>query len=364
MRYSVNGIIFEIPNGVTHFQFLQSDKVGMEVNKDVVTFSYVQGMTASEFCTKVEGCTPLYNDSVLIPYTKHTKIDRQIIGINRNEEFIKVCHEDLSITQLRYKIEGLKLLNRYYNVTILIGSLTELDLDEYYRLLTDTNLVEVRNKVTDVSEVSNVEVHNSNYHKFKTDRVYLPNSKYRQFRISALDYLVNFFGEMSKVFEDYGFQLVEYEKLKDADSSNIVTFRINTHAREFLKRTIPRIPEHNLMYSGSRVSFALMTSDTDIYEDFRDRYTNLDIVQNRREFKCEDKYGDEWRYDCIWQSQLDDSFSHDFPNTEFGAYGYQFMFTATLEFYDVYDVKFDIVKEIIGNLKFEGKDEYKKYEKI
>jgi hypothetical protein len=90
-----------------------------------------------------------------------------------------------------------------------------------------------------------------------------------------------------------------------------------------------------------------MTPDTNIYEDFKMRYNNLDIIQNHREFKCKDKYDKEWRYDCIWTQSLDDEFSHEYPSNNLNTYGYQFNFNATLEFFDVYDEHYEVIREVL-----------------
>jgi len=350
-KYSVNGLLFDVPEGVTHFKFLPSGECNVRVVKDIMIFEYTQGITAGEFCRLVS-LESVYPESVLIPYLVPTEIKFQSVGINQDDEFIKICHEDINVTQLKYKIADTKLINKFYNLTLLLGAVDGLDsinVDEYYNLLESTGLLIAMNRVENSRDLRNVEIHNSKVHDIKSTRVYLPQSKYQKYRISNLDYISDFINKLSDVFTDYGFELVEYEKIKDAESKNIVTFRINTHAKEFLKRVHPRIPEHNIMFSGARISFMLMTPETDIYEDFKMRYNNIDLVQNMREFKCPDKYGYMWRYDITWQGQLDDTFSHDFPQTDLSTYGYQFPFTATLEFFDVYDVVYDLIQELSVN---------------
>lgn len=354
-RYSVNGILFDIPEGVTHFKFVPSNQCNVSTHLDVIIFEFTFGVTADEFC-RLASLTAVYPECVLIPYLIPTKIEINYFDINGKDEFLKICHENINLTQLRYKISEDYLINKYFNLIYLIGVEGEFDIDEYYQRFEDTGLLIPVNRVTELNELGNIEIHNSRVHRIKSDRVYLPLSKYRQYRISSLDYIVDFFSKLSKVFEDYGFELVEYEKLKEVETHNVVTFKIGTHSKEFIKRINVRIPEHDIMFSGSKIQFILSTPDTDIYEDFKMRYNNLDLIQNLREFKCEDKYGAEWRYDCIWQGEVDESFAHEFSTTDFGTAGYQFQFSATLEYFDVYDHTYSLIEDIIKNYVITGPD--------
>ena len=354
-KYSVNGILFEIPEGITHFKFIPSNRCYVSTDKDVITFEFTRGITADEFC-RLASLEAVYPESILIPYLIPTEIKFSYLDINRNAEFLKICHEGINLTQLKYKIPEDNLINRYYNLIYLIGVDGEVDLNAYYENLENTKLMVALNRVTDISELTNIELHNSRVNRIKSNRVYLPLSRYMQYRISSLDYIVDFFYKIGEVFKDYGFELVEYEKLKEVKTHNVVTFKIGTHSKEFIKRINVRIPEHDIMFSGSKIQFILSTPDTDIYEDFKMRYNNLDLIQNLREFKCEDKYGAEWRYDCIWQGEVDESFAHEFSTTDFGTTGYQFQFSATLEYFDVYDHTYTLIEDIIKNYVITGPD--------
>jgi hypothetical protein len=362
MIYSVNSILFQVPDGVTYFEFIVGNTRSVEVKNDLIIFTYIQGDTAKSFTEGLGKYKPIYPDWIIVPYIRPYKITYQSIGINKDKEFIKLCFESLHFTQLIYKINEFKFRNEYYNFIILVPSQGDHTLDEYYNYLESTRLISIENRVDEFQELRNRLVHNSKTEDLPSNRVYLPYSKYRQYRIMALDYLTDFFNKIGKSFEEYGFELVEYEKLKDAKTSNLVTFRINSHTKEFNHRIIVGEPEHDLMFSGSRVSFALMTPDTDIYEDFKARYNNIDIIQNQREFSCEDKYGYPWRYDVYWQSQLDGGFSHEFPQTELSTYGYSFQFTATLEFFDVYDKVYGLMETFLINYVSKDRLNENKYE--
>lgn len=350
-NYSVNGLIFDIPEGVTHFKFIPSNINKVEVIKEVIIFSYIKGTTSSSFAD-FDGCKPLYEGIEFTPYLKPTKIEHKIVGLNSENEFLCNCHENITITQFRYKdIPEHYFRNAYYTLTILF-SVDNPSMDLYYGIITNTNFLGlIGDPITDPTKVVNNFIFNSMKASIPSTRTYLPQSKYRNYRISSLDYLTDFFTKISKAFEDYGFELVEFNKLKEV-SKHVVTFKIHTHAPEYVKRIKVRNPDHGIINSGSKVSFALMTPDTDIYEDFKIRYNNLDIIQNNREFKCEDRYGLFWRYDAVWQSELDESFEHGFGTNDLGALGYQFQFTVNLSFFDVYDEHYDVVEEILINQGF------------
>lgn len=392
IKYSINGLMFEIPKLVRYFRFIPSNKNTVTYDLDLLTVTYIKNSTVSKFLQNYTSnftnqfintfgnsfvIDSVYPDKVIDSYLKPTPIVFKFVSVNRYKEFLKLCHEDIQITQLKYiDIAKSKLVNNYYNLTYIYSVDNTKSVEEYYKLYEDTKLLKVINPIkylpkkgeiipidesTDQfsdefnnlfgfgrpeGDINNVMIYNSSVHRIKLDRCYLPISKYREYRISSLDYIVDFFGKISKILSSYGFELVEYNKLKDAKTSNIVTFKISSHTKEFLTRVKPRIPDHNIIFSGSVINFNLMTPDTDIYEDFKIRYDNIDFIQNIREFSCKDKYGMDWRYDCIWTSKLDGSFEHGYGQTELGTYGYQFPFQATLEYFDVYDFAYPIVKDI------------------
>lgn len=351
-NYSVNGLIFDIPEGVTHFKFVPSNVNSVQVTKDVITFSYIKGTTSDAF-EDFDGCTKLYDGVVFVPYLKPTKIEHKIISINKDNEFLCNCHENISITQFRYKdITEHHHRNKYYALTFLF-SVDNPDFDSYYDIIEGTKLLSpIGDLLTELSQIKNNLVFNSGTSQIPSNRNYLPQSKYRNYRISSLDYIVDFFEKLEIIFDSYGFELVEFNKLKEV-SKSVVTFKINSHSPEYIKRIKVRTSDHGIISSGAKVSFALMTPDTDIYEDFRIRYNNIDLIQNNREFKCIDKYGLPWRYNVVWQSELDEGFEHAFGSNDLGAFGYQFQFNAILSFYDVYDEHFSVIEEMLLDIGME-----------
>jgi hypothetical protein len=352
MKYSVNGIIFEVPEGVTHFEFMPTDnECSISHNIDLLVIKYKSGCTAGYFKSQIPEVDVVYEDYIIIPYLKPIKIEYMEIRVNRDKELLKICYEDINIIQLRYKVDVSELVNNYFNFTLILAAFNESEsIEDYYQLLLGTKVFELINPIESKSELMNVMVHNSKVHNISSDRVYLPQSKYRKYRISNLDYVVDFFLKLSELFEEYGLELVEWNKVKDAKTSNIVTYKVETHASDFIKRVRPA-EDHDIMFSGARISFVMMTSDTDIYEDFKIRYNNIDLIQNHREFKCKDKYNFDWRYDVVWQGTVDESFIHDIQTNDFGSYGYQFPFRATLEFWDVYDEVYNYILSILMTYK-------------
>lgn len=168
-----------------------------------------------------------------------------------------------------------------------------------------------------------------------------PLKQYTNYRISTTNYIAAFVKEITKICVDYGLGFTDYKKETVLETKNVLTYKVTSkdQGRKFVDE------EGRLIIPWKiRFSFNLETPETIVYEDFRNKYSNLLLLSCATEFSTKDKYESPWCYSVLWD-KLSDDFDHDYGSTSSGNFGYDIPFNCTMDIFEVSDEMYYVVKE-------------------
>lgn len=98
-----------------------------------------------------------------------------------------------------------------------------------------------------------------------------------------------------------------------------------------------------------RIELKLSSPDFVLYNDFKTRYQNLDLISDFTEFQTRDKLGRMWVSNLIWSS-IDTSFNQDYNTDELSNVAWEVPFSVELHYYTVYDEQYYNIQGIIMSL--------------
>ena len=104
------------------------------------------------------------------------------------------------------------------------------------------------------------------------------------------------------------------------------------------------------------IEFVLHTTDMILYHDFKNKYSNVNLVTNLTEFKTTDRYGDRWTAAAKW-SPITEEFNQIYQPDDNSNFAFQCQFRCELYFYEVLDTRYEFLEEIIYRLELEDKYE-------
>lgn len=179
--------------------------------------------------------------------------------------------------------------------------------------------------------------------------VYTLRRRYDDYLIRAIDYQDQFILELRRILEDYGIELVRWNKEETLRTTSYISYQFS--------QTPSRVHHPNYKDSEDRImshrvpiDFTLRTPDMVMFFDFKNKYNNVNILTNFCEFKTSDKYGSRWSAAVKWGSITED-FNHMYQQDDNSNFSYQCQFRCELYFYEVLDDRYEFLKEIEINLR-------------
>lgn len=179
--------------------------------------------------------------------------------------------------------------------------------------------------------------------------VYTLRRRYDDYVIRAIDYQDQFILELRRILEDYGIELVRWNREETLSKTSYVSYRFDqTPSRNHH----PNYSDMDDRVINQRlpVEFTLRTPDTPMFFDFKNKYNNLDLLTNFCEFKTSDRYGQRWTASIKW-GQITEDFNHMYQSDDNSNFSNQCQFRAELYFYEVFDDRFGFLGEINSNLE-------------
>lgn len=174
-------------------------------------------------------------------------------------------------------------------------------------------------------------------------------SNHNQYLIRAIDYEVQFFHDISVILNKFGVELTRINREETLENTSYVSYSINQTP---VKYNHPRYSDvqEMIMCHSLFVDFTLSTPDMVLYFDFKNRYNNVDLLTNYAEFKTKDKYGTDWTAAIKW-GPITEEFNHIYAQDNNSNFANQCTFRAELYFYEVYDVNYSYIEEVILEMK-------------
>lgn len=182
--------------------------------------------------------------------------------------------------------------------------------------------------------------------------IYYLRNKYDDYRIRSIDYQNQFIEELRKILGEYGIELVRFNREKTLSNPSYVSYRFSQTPSSELH---PGIREENneIMSRKVGVEFELRCDNTQLFFDFKNKYTNVNLLTNFVEMSTMDKYGDLWVSAIKW-GRVTEDFSQMYDQDSNQNFSLSCQFSAELHFYEVFDNSSEFIKEISLELSTEG----------
>jgi len=186
-----------------------------------------------------------------------------------------------------------------------------------------------------------------------SDTVYVLRRRYDDYVIRAIDYQNQFILELRRILNDYGIELVRWNKEETLKKTSYIVYQFNQTPSKY---SHPKYEDEdcNIMSHHVPIDFTLRTPDMVMFFDFKNKFNNLDILTNFCEFKTTDKYGERWSAAIRW-GQITEDFNHIYQQDDNSNFSYQCQFRCDLYFYEVLDGRYKVLEEILEELEVDGR---------
>lgn len=187
--------------------------------------------------------------------------------------------------------------------------------------------------------------------------IYSLRSQYDRYLIRSIDYQDQFFAELRKRLEPYGIDLVRWNREETLSRTSYISYRIQETPSSYMR---PRNDEtmENVLSKKCPIYFEFRTINAQMFYDFKNKFTNVNLVSDLVEYRTTDKYGCRWTSAVKW-GKITEDFNHLYEMDSNSNYSYQCSFTCELYFYEAYDTTVEFIEEI--NLELETVDQNDKF---
>ena len=192
----------------------------------------------------------------------------------------------------------------------------------------------------------NVTSENENYYSLRR--------RYDDYLIREVDYQDQFILELRRILDNYGIELVRLNKEQTLSTTSYITYQF-TQTPTLYSHPKRRDWERNVISHKQPVEFTLHTTDMVLFHDFKNKYSNVNLLTNFVEFKTTDKAGDRWTAAVKW-SVITEDFSHNYEQDNNSNFALQCQFRGELYYYEVLDTRYEFLQEIITSLEYEDID--------
>lgn len=185
-----------------------------------------------------------------------------------------------------------------------------------------------------------------------SDEVFQLRRNYDDYVIRAIDYQEQAITEIRRILDGYGLELVRQNKEETLKKTSYVVYQFSQTPT---KKSHPYYDEVNSRILSQKIpiNFTLHTTDMVMFFDFKNKYSNVDLLTNLCEFKTYDKYGKRVTASIKWGNITED-FNHQYQSDDNSNFSYQCQFMCELHFYEVFDDRYEILKEIEQTIDAEG----------
>lgn len=181
--------------------------------------------------------------------------------------------------------------------------------------------------------------------------IYTLRKRYNDYLIREIDYQDQFILELRRILDDYGIELVRINKETSLSKTSYITYQFHQTP---INQNHPKRRDYdrNIISHRQPVEFTLHTTDMVLYHDFKNKFTNVDLLTNFTEYKTTDRAGDRWTAAVKW-GQITEDFNHVYQPDDNSNFALQCQFRCELFYYEVLDTRFEFLNEIITSLESE-----------
>ncbi|MBP3732547.1 MAG: hypothetical protein J6I84_04800 [Bacilli bacterium] len=178
--------------------------------------------------------------------------------------------------------------------------------------------------------------------------------RYDDYVIRATDYLDQFLGEVRRILDGYGLELVRLNKETTLKKTSHVVYNITQTPTRELHPGRDELDSRVISYKLP-IDFYLRATDMPMFFDFKSKYINVNLLTNLTEFKTGDRYGKRWTAAVKWGSITED-FNHLYQLDDNSNFSFQCQFRCELHFYEAFDTRYKFLEEIVYNIKSDNHD--------
>jgi len=293
--------------------------------------------------------------------TDFIKVVNPIINLN-GFKFKKLIMNDYVFSQFIVKdLDQFVMTYDENQCEILIPRIYSYDFKKYECLLRQNPYFEViENKLESINNFYTVNLTNRDL-TLKSENTYSYPTKqmYTKYILDMIQVQESFIDNVRSKLLDFGLELVSLPLDKNTHSEHRVTYRFMETGRQTTHRT-DAIPGRYLTGQSDKIEFKLSTPDMVIFNDFKHKYQNMELLTNFMEFYTRDKLGFDWISNVFWDP-IDVTFNQDYTQDELGNVSFETPFYATINYYVVEDQKFENMVSRIENtldlINLKGKTE-------
>lgn len=185
-----------------------------------------------------------------------------------------------------------------------------------------------------------------------SNEVFQLRRNYDDYVIRAIDYQEQAISEIRRILDGYGVELVRQNKEETLKKTSYVVYQFSQTP---IKKSHPYYSDEDRRIISQKIpiNFTLHTTDMVMFFDFKNKYNNVDLLTNFCEFKTYDRYGKRWTAAIKWGGITED-FNHQYQSDDNSNFSFQCQFMCELHFYEVFDDRFEILKEIEQSIEEEG----------
>lgn len=187
----------------------------------------------------------------------------------------------------------------------------------------------------------------------ESEMAYTLRKRYDDYVIRSIDYQDQFILEIRTILDNYGVELVRSNKETYLQKPSYVTYQFTQTPGKSNRVRIGDF-DRKLLFHHLPIEFSLHTTDMVLFYDFKNKYSNVDLLTDFTEFKTTDKYGSRWSSSVKWRSVTED-FNHTYGQDDNSNFSWQCHFGCDIQFYEMIDEHYVFLEEIAHKLNLSDK---------
>lgn len=284
--------------------------------------------------------------------TDYIKLSNTHFTLN-GVEFIKTVQHDYVFSQYIVESET-QFIMRYneYRCEIIIPKILYYRKDKYLQLLEYNPYIKVLDskKFTKFNNFYSINISNRDINLVSNNEFeFSTKKKYTAYLLSSIDVLQSFKNRITEILKDRSIEYVRYPIDEKASSVNRIIWRVTEMGRQLTRKTVDPPLRYSVLQT-MHLDFKLSTPNLVVFDDFKTRYNNLDLLTDFTTFDTKDKLGIPWKSN-VWWSPLDSQFNQDYAMDEQSNLAQESSFSCDIQYYTVYDESFVRIQNIILDIK-------------
>lgn len=357
----MNEIIYQglrLTSPVKYYKVVEGNTISLveDQNLSTLTLTYTPGSTSwsvAEFL----GIEKVGKDQELEPTNKGVRFSKTYVSLNglRLEKLTPSTH---TISIIIVSDSESRVIQDYNHTTIVVSDEDAKNQEFINYVFYSGNLIYLkpsgpRPRCWEIRNFPKITVKDKDLTlESDSTTVYQLRRRYDDYVVRAIDYQNQFILELRRILNDYGVELVRWNKEETLKKTSYVVYQFSQTPSKYGHPKYDDDDDH-YMFHRVPIEFTLRTPDMVLFFDFKNKFNNVDLLTNFCEFKTIDKYGERWTAAIKW-GQITEDFNHIYQQDDNSNFSYQCQFRCELYFYEVLDGRYKFLEEILQEIEVSG----------